>query len=294
VTHELGQLSDEELTFTAKMWEPKAYPIAFRMHRFHTHLREHVNQMSKTLDWLGREPNEAKMLLRQVYDALAHVEGALLGAEDLGTGACSALAEQFAERTAEITTAVSQSREMMAAMKGGDETAVKALLADNPALVNTIAEDGLFAVVTAAYHQQQGIVQALLEAGANLETFEAAVVGDLDKLKENLADYPEELNAYSRDGYTPLQLASFFGHEEMVNYLLSEGGDIHAVSQNAMRIQPIHAAAANGNLVILKVLLEKGADVNAKQADDYTPLAQAIQSQNEAMITLLRQYGAVE
>jgi ankyrin repeat protein len=127
-----------------------------------------------------------------------------------------------------------------------------------------------------------------------LETFEAAVVGDLDKLKENLADYPEELNAYSRDGYTPLQLASFFGHEEMVNYLLSEGGDIHAVSQNAMRIQPIHAAAANGNLVILKVLLEKGADVNAKQADDYTPLAQAIQSQNEAMITLLRQYGAVE
>jgi ankyrin repeat protein len=61
-----------------------------------------------------------------------------------------------------------------------------------------------------------------------------------------------------------------------------------------MRIQPIHAAAANGNLVILKVLLEKGADANAKQADDYTPLAQAVQSQNEAMITLLRQYGAIE
>jgi ankyrin repeat protein len=59
-----------------------------------------------------------------------------------------------------------------------------------------------------------------------------------------------------------------------------------------MSIQPIHAAAANGNLNILRALLEKGADVNARQSDDYTPLAQAVQSQNEAMIALLKQYGA--
>jgi ankyrin repeat protein len=181
---------------------------------------------------------------------------------------------------------------MMQAVKSGDETAVQTLLATNPALVNTVGDDGLFAVVTAAYYRQQGIVQILVEAGANLDTWETAVVGDLDKLKTELAEYPEELNAYSRDGYTPLQLACFFGHEEMVNYLLAAGGDIQAVSHNAMSIQPIHAAAANGNLVILKALLENGADVNAKQAEGYTPLAQAIQSKNEAMIALLRQYGA--
>ena len=292
IAQELGQLRDEELGLTARMWEAKAYPIRFRMHRFHTHLREHANQMLKTLIWLDRAPNEAKLLLRQIYEALAQVEGTLLGAEDLGTGPCSALAEQIADRTAEIATAVAQSRQIMAAVKAGDETAVKELLAANSALVNTAGEDGLFAVVTAAYHRQQGIVSTLLEAGANLDTFEAAVVGDLEQLKENLADYSEELNAYSRDGFTPLQLACFFGHEEMVGYLLAEGGDIHAVSQNAMSIQPIHAAAANGNLNILQTLLEKGADVNARQSDDYTPLAQAVQSQNEAMIALLKQYGA--
>ena len=292
VAAELGQLSDEELNLTAKMWEPRAYPIQFRLHRFHTHIREHANQMSKTLVWLDRAPNEAKLLLRQLYDALAQVEGALLGAEELGTGQCSALAEQIAERTAEITTAVNQAREIMAAVKSGDETAVKSLLTTNPTLVNTADENGLFAVVTAAYHQQQGIVQALLEAGAELDTWETAVVGDLEKLKAELADYPEELNTYSRDGYTPLQLACFFGHEEMVNYLLAAGADVQVVSQNAMGIHPIHAAAANGNLAILKALLEKGADVNAQQAEGYTPLAQATQSQNEAMITLLQQYGA--
>ncbi|MCB8942396.1 MAG: ankyrin repeat domain-containing protein [Ardenticatenaceae bacterium] len=292
VMHELGPLSDEELTYTSYMWEPKAYTNSFRMHRFHTHLREHTNQLAKTLVWLDKAPNEAKLLLRQIFEALAQVEGALIGAEAWGTAECSALAEQIAERTAEITTAVTQSRQMMQAVKSGDETAVKQLLAANPALVNTTGEDGLFAVVTAAYHQQQGIVQALVEAGAVLETFETAVIGDLDKLKANLADYPEELNAYSRDGYTPLQLACFFGHEEMVNYLLAAGGDIHAVSQNAMRIQPLHAAAANGNLAILRALLEKGADVHAPQAEGYTALAQAQQSQNKAMIALLQQFGA--
>ena len=292
VADELGQLSDEELNLTAKMWEPRAYPIHFRLHRFHTHIREHANQLSKTLVWLDRAPNEAKLLLRQIYAALAQAEGALLGAADLGTGECSALAEQIAERTAEITTAVTQSQQMMAAVKSGDETAVKNLLTANPTLVNTADENGLFAVVTAAYHRQQGIVQALLEAGAELDTWETAVVGDLSKLKAELAEYPEELNAYSRDGYTPLQLACFFGHEEMVNYLLAAGADVQTVSQNAMGIQPIHAAAANGNLAILTALLEKGADVNAQQAEGYTALAQAIQSKNEAMSALLRQYGA--
>ena len=287
VTRELGQLSGEGLAFASRMWEPTAYSISFRMHRFHTHLREHANQIYKTLVWLDHAPNEAKLLLRQIYDALAHVEGVLIGAEDLGIGPCRALAEQIAERTAAVATAVAQTHEMMVAVKAGDETAVKTLLAVNPTLVNTAGDDGLFAVVTAAYHQQQGVVQALVEAGANLDTWEAAVVGDLDKLKAELAEYPEELNAFSRDGYTPLQLACFFGHEEMVDYLLAEGADIQAVSRNEMGIQPIHAAAANGNLTILKALLEKGADAQATQASGHTALAQAQQSQNEAMIALL-------
>ncbi len=49
---------------------------------------------------------------------------------------------------------------------------------------------------------------------------------------------------------------------------------------------------ANGNLAILKALLEKGVDANVQQAEGYTPLAQAVESQNEAMIALLRQYSA--
>jgi ankyrin repeat protein len=294
IAHELGQLSDEDLSLTSRMWEPKLYTHRFRMHRFHTHLREHTNQLSKTLVWLDKAPNEAKLLLRQIYEALAQVEGALLGAADLGTGPCSDLAEQISERTSEIVEAVGQTRQLIEAVKAGDETAVANLLAANPALITSMDDNNLPVIVTAAYHQQPKIVQMLRDAGANVETFEAAIIGDLAKLKADLADYPEELTAYSRDGYTPLQLACFFGHAEMVNYLLELGGDAHAISRNDMAIQPLHAAAANGTVAIVAALLAHGVDVNAQQKDGYTPLAQAVQSQNEAMMALLRQHGATE
>jgi hypothetical protein len=292
IAHELGQFSDEQLQLTSRMWEPTAYANTFRMHRFHTHLREHTNQMSKTLVWLDRAPNEAKLLLRQIYEALAQVEGALLGAEDLGTDECSALAEEIAARTEAVATAVAQTHDFLDAVKTGDLTTIEALLAANPALANTIGDDGIAAVVTAAYHRHQDIVAALLAAGVNLDLHQAAVVGNLDTVKAELTDYPEDLDIYSRDGFTPLLLACYFGHAEMAQYLLDIGADVQAVSHNPMGIQAIHAAAANSNMTILQALLEKGANANAKQASGNTALDQAIQSKNQAMIALLRQHGA--
>jgi ankyrin repeat protein len=135
-------------------------------------------------------------------------------------------------------------------------------------------------------------VAALLAAGVNLDLHQAAVVGNLDTVKAELTDYPEDLDIYSRDGFTPLLMACYFGHAEMAQYLLDIGADVQAVSHNPMGIQAIHAAAANSNMTILQALLEKGANANAKQASGNTALDQAIQSKNQAMIALLRQHGA--
>ena len=59
-------------------------PVEFRLHRFDSHLRQHTIQIEKILESLGRKPSETLRLLRLIYAAFAQVEGALLGANEIG------------------------------------------------------------------------------------------------------------------------------------------------------------------------------------------------------------------
>jgi hypothetical protein len=269
--------------------------VCFRLHRFDTHLREHTNQLEKTLRALTLAPNESKMLLRQLYAALAEVEGMRIGAEDVGQPECATLAALIQERTASVLAAVELTQAMLAAVQSGDHTQVQTLLAMDKRLATARAENGLSLILTATYQGQHKLAAALAAAKGELDIFEAAATGNLEEVKANLQYDPDALNAFATDGFTPLQLACYFGRQDVAQHLLEAGADVHAVSQNAMRIQPLHAAVANGtgNLSIAKVLLEKGADPNAKQQDDFTPLMAAVQNQNEGLVALLRDYGAV-
>ena len=293
VLYNLNGLGDIRLNLASPMWESTAYPIRFRLHRFETHLQEHINQLEKTLIALGLL-TEPRLLLRQMYNALGEVEGAILGAGTMGYSECMHAAAIISDRLQEVRTAVFQSDSILAAVKAGDQAQVEALLAANPRLVNTVDSDGLFLIVKAAYAHQRAIVQVLLDAGAYLDVHEAAAAGSLEQAQSWLEHSPDALNSFSRDGFTPLQLACYFNHEALALYLLEQGADVSLVSQNGMKIQALHAAATHGNLVIVKALLERGADPNAQQMDNYTPLDEAMQNNDEALAELLRQHGATD
>lgn len=293
ILHNLQVLGDVRVELASPMWEAKAYPIRFRLHRFETHLHEHINQLEKTLIALHLL-TEPRMLLRQMYHALGEVEGVILGGGAIGYGECMNAAALISDRLREVRLAVNQSESILAAVKNGDHEQVKVLLAANPALVNTNDTDGLFLVVKAAYNHDREMVQILLDAGAFLDVHEAAAAGSLEQAQAWLAHSPDDLNAFSRDGFTPLQLACYFNHEDVALYLLEQGADVSLVSQNGMTIQALHAAATHGNPVIVRALLERGADPNARQMDDYTPMAEAKQNNDEKLIELLRAYGATE
>ncbi|MCI0728106.1 MAG: DinB family protein, partial [Chloroflexi bacterium] len=91
--------NEEEVEVLSTFWESQPQTIRYRLHRFDAHLRQHTIQVEKTLAALGRPPNEAKRLLRLVYNALAEVESALIGAWDAGRGERPALAALVAQRT---------------------------------------------------------------------------------------------------------------------------------------------------------------------------------------------------
>src|SRR5512135_785824 len=106
------------------------------------------------------------------------------------------------------------SQHFFAAIKAGSQSEVIQQLELDPALVNARDENGLSAVLTAAYYQEPAIARMLVERGAALTIFEACSVGDVARVQAALEGQPELVNEYAPDGFQPLGLAAFFGHTE--------------------------------------------------------------------------------
>jgi ankyrin repeat protein len=75
-------------------------------------------------------------------------------------------------------------------------------------------------------------------------------------------------------GSTVLMLASsYFGYDDMVDYLILNGADVNATGYNGKT--PLIWAVSN-SLESSKLLIAKGADINAKANDGMTPFLQSI------------------
>jgi hypothetical protein len=102
VLREFADISEAELDLPSMYWEGEPMSLRFRLHRFDSHLRQHTIQVDKTLESIGRGPNEAKRLLRLIYAALAEVEGVTIGAWEVGAELRREVAGAIAARTDEI------------------------------------------------------------------------------------------------------------------------------------------------------------------------------------------------
>ena len=179
-------------------------------------------------------------------------------------------------------------------IKAGDADAVRDAISDDPAAASARDDNGLSAVRAALYAHKQHVADVLLEAKPELDVFDAAAAGDVDRLTELLDDDGDLVKAYSEDGYTPLHFASYFGRGPAVRLLLDRGADVNAVAKNDMEVQPLHSAVAAQAREVVAALLQAGADVNARQHGGFTPLMGAEEHDDEEMIRLLMDHGAEE
>jgi ankyrin repeat protein len=90
---------------------------------------------------------------------------------------------------------------------------------------------------------------------------------------------------YGFEKRTPLHLAAVDGHEAVVKLLLEKEADVESKDTNIQT--PLSLAATRGHEPVVKLLLEKEADVESKDTDNRTPLSLAAGNGHKAVVKLL-------
>jgi len=186
---------------------------------------------------------------------------------------------------------------VMMAVKQENEALVRRLI-DQGADVHHQARDGMCALRIAVLRGNLEIARRLLNAGADvsapfanketpaemaerqghgelaaylqkrekrlaacMDILEVVARGDMERLREIVAQVPRSVNVHSRRSrWTPLLIAVRAAHGEMVELLLAHGADVHARSSEGKAA--IAYAVDAGDLAMVKVLLEGGARID--------------------------------
>jgi ankyrin repeat protein len=182
------------------------------------------------------------------------------------------------------------------ATEGEEADALKALERE-PQLANARDSHGVSVVCLAVYRGRRALAEALAARRTDLDVFESACIGERARIDAALAADAAGVNAVSPDGFSPVGYAAFFGHVEVLRLLIERGGEVNRPSANAMRVSPVHSAAAHADpgraVALARIVLEAGADPNARQQGGFTALHEAALNGNGPLVELLLAHGAI-
>ncbi|KAK4336959.1 hypothetical protein RND71_043409 [Anisodus tanguticus] len=168
------------------------------------------------------------------------------------------------------------------------------------------------------------VARLLIESGANVnmsdDSFESpltlAACGGHVELALLLLQKGANIEEINDEGYTPLMEAAREGHEEMVALLLTEGADINAITEETHETAltlaccggflevadfliragadielgantPLMESAQEGHLDLCKLLIENGANVNARSANGDSALMLASENDHYEVVKFL-------
>jgi hypothetical protein len=114
-----------------------------------------------------------------------------------------------------------------------------------------------------------------MKAGSEVKLFgndirTAARTGNMEAIKKYLAA-GADINALDNEvGMTLLMWASLFGQTETIELLIQKGADVNA--KNRSGTTPLHGATFLGQIEAVELLIQKGADADARTNEGATPL----------------------
>jgi ankyrin repeat protein len=121
-----------------------------------------------------------------------------------------------------------------------------------------------------------------------------AYIGFTEAISKLTEMYPENgihsMRNFKNDS-TPLMAAAMKGHMEVVKLLLDKGVNVNEYT-SYVRITPLMFAVKNGHKEIVKLLLDRGANIEAKDRNGKSLLDYAAKSGNKEVVELLLDRGA--
>ncbi|SRR5208337_4016484 len=176
-------------------------------------------------------------------------------------------------------------------LRAGDADGLRQLLEQDPAASEARDANGVSLLMHSLYRGRRDLAELIASKKQALDIFEATSLGRLDRVQECLRD-TSTISAPSKDGFTALHFACFFGQPEAARLLIASGAAVDAVAANPTRVMPLHSAASARNLEAARLLLEHGAPVNARQQADWVPIHAAAQNGDRPMVDLLLKHHA--
>ena len=198
----------------------------------------------------------------------------------------------------EETEANGQTALKLAATNGHASTVAMLLL--QGAKVDTRDQKGITPFLASAHYGHTAVCELLLETG-KVDIEDKTPLGDtaLNIAATNghvntlvlLLSKGARVDTVSKDGFTPLLVAVLQGHFEMYGLLLNAGkADVNiATSLGVLRM-----AAAKGQINTVALLLSKGAKVDTRDKDGFTPLLAAAQKGKTEACELLLETGKAD
>lgn len=212
------------------------------------------------------------------------------------------LTKFFLARGADIlTTSYYGTTALHMAANNGHGEIVKLLLSEGID-VSAVDEQGRSALHTTAYFGHEETTRLLMSAGADISNIDhqgwtilhRTVKANRIEVAKLLLNAGADVSAITHGGWTVLSLGSQKGSADMVELLLDHGADIYAVSsiEGCQQSTALHVASRGENFGVIKALVAKGANLEARDEYGLTALHIAVEAGHELIAEFLVSEGA--
>jgi ankyrin repeat protein len=183
------------------------------------------------------------------------------------------------------------------AVLSGDLKTVQQGVERDPALLYSRDAHGQSVYLLAAYAEQSAVMSFFESKGLELDIYEAAAGGKVDRVNQLLRSAPGTVNMPNLAGDTPLHVAALCHRSEVIENAIAYGPDFAVRNTKRKNATAAHLgfewSPQNAAEAMAFAMIGNGLDPNLADADGDTILHSAARTDFPRVIRLLLQKGAV-